>query len=167
MDDKKSDLWRQINGNIKREEKRTNIMRKIKYFDEEFTFEEFVRKKICENGGTQSVAFKDDLIGICKILKIPYNDKMSKNEVFELLVANGYDYRDFAEKFGVGVSSQVYQREFNIMHKDVKRMEKKGILKVVGKYRFRAYGKYMYAPLYDVYQFCEITNEEMKNLLKE
>lgn len=139
-------------------------MRKIKYFDKELTVEEFVKKEICKNGGTQSVAFKDSLIGLCESLKIPCNDKMSKNELFDLLVTNGHDYRDFAEKFGVGVSSQVYQKEFNITHKDVKRMEKKGILKVVGEYRFRAYGKYMYAPLYDVYQFCEITEKELNSL---
>lgn len=139
-------------------------MRKIKYFDEELTVEEFVKKEICKNGGTQSVAFKDSLIGLCESLKISCNDKMSKNELFDLLVTNGYGYRDFAEKFGVGVSSQVYQKEFDITHKDVKRMEKKGILKVVGEYRFRAYGKYMYAPLYDVFQFCEITEKEVNGL---
>lgn len=139
-------------------------MRKIIYFDEELTVEEFVKQEICKNGGTQSIAFKDNLIRLCEIKKIPYNNKMSKNELFDLLVANGYGYRDFAEKFGVGVSSQIYQKEFNITHKDVKRMEKKGILKVVGEYRFRAYGKYMYAPLYDVFQFCEITEKEVNGL---
>lgn len=36
-------------------------MRKIKYFEQELAIEEFVRKEICKNGGTQSVAFKDQL----------------------------------------------------------------------------------------------------------
>lgn len=43
-------------------------------------------------------------------------------------------------------------------------LEKKGILKVVGEYRFRAYGKYMYAPLYDIFQFASIPEEVIKNI---
>lgn len=66
-----------------------------------------------------------------------------------------------------GVSSQVYQNTFNITHQDVKRLEKHGVLKKVGEYRFRAYGRYNYAPLYDVYQYAQMTENDMQDLLKK
>lgn len=50
--------------------------------------------------------------------------KKEKEEVFELLINNGFEYKQLAEMFGVGVSSQVYQAAFNITHKDIKRLEK-------------------------------------------
>lgn len=93
--------------------------------------------------------------------------KNEKVEVFELLINNGFEYRQLAEMFGVGVSSQVYQATFNITHKDVKRLQKKGILKKVGRYRFRAFGRYNYAPLYDVYQYAQMTDEDMSDMLKK
>lgn len=68
--------------------------------------------------------------------------------------------------FGVGVSSQVYQAAFNITHKDIKRLEKR-YPKKVGEYRFRAFGRYNYAPLYDVYQYAQMTDEAMGDMLKK
>ena len=90
-----------------------------------------------------------------------------KEDLFDLLINNGISYKYLAGLFGVGVSSQVYQKSFNITHKDVKRLERKGILKKVGEYRFRAFGKYNYAPLYDVYQYAEMKDDDMRNILKE
>ncbi len=87
--------------------------------------------------------------------------------MFDLLINNGFTYKKLAESFEVGVSSQVYQKTFNITHQDVKRLERRGILKKVGEYRFRAFGKYNYAPLYDVYQYAEMTDDDMRNMLKE
>ena len=40
-------------------------------------------------------------------------------------------------------------------------MERNGVLKKVGKYRFRAFGKYNYAPLYDLYQYAQMTDEDI------
>ena len=93
--------------------------------------------------------------------------KKKKEEVFGLLINNGFEYKQLAEMFGVGVSSQVYQAAFNITHKDIKRLEKNGILKKVGEYRFRAFGRYNYAPLYDVYQYAQMTDEAMGDMLKK
>ena len=82
---------------------------------------------------------------------------MKKEELFDLLCNNGFEYKQFADLFGIGVSSQVYQSAFNITHQDVKCLERNGVLKKVGKYRFCAFGKYNYAPLYDLYQYAQMT----------
>ena len=37
-------------------------MRNINYFDKELSVEEYVKKEVCKNAGTQSVAFKEQLI---------------------------------------------------------------------------------------------------------
>ncbi len=141
-------------------------MRNIKYFDKELSVEEYVKKEVCKNAGTQSIAFKEQLISLCESADIECNKKMKKEELFDLLLHNGFSYKQFAELFAVGVSSQVYQSTFYITHRDIKRLEKSGALKKVGEYRFRAFGKYNYAPLYDLYQYAQMTDDDMRDMLK-
>ena len=142
-------------------------MRNINFFGENLSVDEYVKSEICKNAGTQSLAFKEQLVLLCNSAGIECDEKKKKEEMFELLINNGFEYRQLAEMFGVGVSSQVYQATFNITHKDVKRLQKKGILKKVGRYRFRAFGRYNYAPLYDVYQYAQMTDEDMSDMLKK
>ncbi len=143
-------------------------MRKIKYGDNELTVEEYITKSICSNQGTQSICFKEDLFKLCDFADIPYTEKMTKKDLLDLLFeSKAVDYRVLAEMFHIGVSSQVYQGTFRITHQEVKRLETHGVLKVVGTYRFRAYGKYNYALLYDIYQYAQMSDEDMKNLLMQ
>lgn len=142
-------------------------MNKILCFEKEFTIEQFIKMQICMNGGTQSFAFKDNLIGLCKQKGLSVKNNMSKDELFELLISNGFEYQQFADMFGVGVSSQTYQHAFDISHKDVKRLEKNGTLKVVGSYRFREWGRYNYAPLYDIYQYARFSKADIAELLED
>ena len=142
-------------------------MRNINFWGENLSVDEYVKAEICKNAGTQSLAFKEQLVLLCNSAGIECDEKKKKEEVFELLINNGFEYKQLAEMFGVGVSSQVYQAAFNITHKDVKRLQKKGILKKVGRYRFRAFGRYNYAPLYDVYQYAQMTDEAMGDMLKK
>ena len=79
-----------------------------------------MKKEVCKNAGTQSVAFKEQLISLCSSAGIECNEKMKKEELFDLLCNNGFEYKQFADLFGIGVSSQVYQSAFNITHHDVK-----------------------------------------------
>lgn len=44
---------------------------------------------------------------------------------------------------------------------------KKWCIKKVGKYRFRAFGKYNYALLYDLYQYAQMTDDAMEDMLKK
>lgn len=142
-------------------------MRNINFWGENLSVDEYVKAEICKNAGTQSLAFKEQLVLLCNSAGIECDEKKKKEEVFEQLINNGFEYKQLAEMFGVGVSSQVYQATFNITHKDVKRLEKTGILKKVGRYRFRAFGRYNYAPLYDVYQYAQMTDEAMGDMLKK
>lgn len=142
-------------------------MRNINFWGENLSVDEYVKAEICKNAGTQSLAFKEQLVLLCNSAGIECDEKKKKEEVFGQLINNGFEYKQLAEMFGVGVSSQVYQATFNITHKDVKRLEKKGILKKVGRYRFRAFGRYNYAPLYDVYQYAQMTDEAMGDMLKK
>jgi acyl-CoA synthetase (AMP-forming)/AMP-acid ligase II len=64
-------------------------MRNINYFDKELSVEEYVKKEVCKNAGTQSVAFKEQLISLCSSAGIECNEKMKKEELFDLLCNNG------------------------------------------------------------------------------
>lgn len=142
-------------------------MRNIKRFDKEYSIEEYIKIEILSNRGTQCMAFSEDLRYLCEKANIPVTGKETKEAMYDKLISNGYTPKMLAEEFGVGVSSQVYQQEFNITHKDVKRLEKSGKIRKVGEYRFRAYGKYLYAPLYDAYQFASMTENEMQDMLEK
>lgn len=80
--------------------KTMTVMRRINYFGKELSIEEFVKKEICKNSGTQSVAFKEELISLCESIGIDYEKKMGKAELFDLLINNGCEYKQLAEKFG-------------------------------------------------------------------
>lgn len=142
-------------------------MREIQYFDTELTVEEYIRKEILKNAGTQNVAMKSDLEKMCDTCEIPHDKTTTKEELLNALLEYGISYKEIASCFSVGVSSQVYQKAFGISHTDVKRLEKHGVLEVVGTYRYRAFGQYNYAPLYDIYQYAEMSDEDMKQLLEQ
>ena len=142
-------------------------MRTIRYWRNDISVEEFVKREIVKNAGPDSMVFKDQLIGLCKELEIPFEMKMNKEELFHALLEAGHSYQMLAEHFKIGVSSQVYQHSFGITHSDVKKLENKKVLKVVGHYDFRAFGRYNSAPLYDVYQYANMSDDDMKRLLQE
>ena len=124
-------------------------MRKINYFDREVTVEEYVKS----------------LYEMCQERGIPCKKSLPKEEFWNFLMEDGVTCEEMAKH--VGVSSQVYQKAFGISHQDVKRLERHGVLKVVSHYQYRAFGDYHLAPLYDVYQFGRMTDEDMQKLLEE
>ena len=139
-------------------------MRKIKYFDNEMSVDEFIKIQIVKNAGVHSFVLKKDLIEACTSRKIKFEKKSGKEQLLELLINNGVTYKELAEKYKIGISSKGYQETFGITHKQVKNLEKQKIINVVGSYEFRAYGKYLDAPLYDVYQLASISEEVIKNI---
>ena len=60
-------------------------MRNINYFDKELSVEEYVKKEVCKNAGTQSVAFKEQLISLCSSAGIECNEKMKKEELEKII----------------------------------------------------------------------------------
>ena len=73
-----------------------------------------------------------------------------------------------ARELEVGVKANQYVAAFPfVTNADIKRLEKFEILKVIGYQEFRAYGKLKYASIYDLEQFMNMTEEQIKSYLKE
>lgn len=139
-------------------------MRKIKYFDNELSVEEYIKIQIVRNDGIKSLVYRKDLIEECASRNIQTKATSTKEQLVELLVGNGVTYKELAHKYKIGVTSKAYQDTFGITHDQVKKLEKKKVIDVVGQYEFRAYGRNLKAPLYDIYQFASIPEEAIKNL---
>lgn len=139
-------------------------MRKIKYFDNELSIEEYIKTQIVRNDGIRSLVYRKELIEECASRNIQTKATSTKEQLVELLVSNGVTYKELANIYKIGVTSKAYQDTFGINHNQVKKLEKKKVIDVVGKYEFRAYGRNLKAPLYDIYQFASIPEEAIKNL---
>ena len=139
-------------------------MRKIKYFDSDLSIEEYIKIQIVRNDGIRSLVYRQDLVDECKARNIQTKATSTKEQLVELLVSNGVTYKELANRYKIGVTSKAYQDMFGITHNQVKKLEKKKVIDVVGQYEFRAYGRNLKAPLYDIYQFASIPEEAIKNL---
>lgn len=139
-------------------------MRKIKYFEEEISVDEYVRIQILKNTGANSCVYKHQLEEECEKKNIKTKSSLTKEQLLELLINNGATYKELAKKYKIGVTSKAYQDTFGINHNQVKKLEKKKVIDVVGQYEFRAYGRNLKAPLYDIYQFASIPEEVIKNI---
>lgn len=139
-------------------------MRKIKYFDNELSVEEYIKIQLVRNDGAKSLVYRQDLIDECKSRNIQTKVTSTKEQLVELLVNNGVTYKELASKYKIGVTSKAYQDTFGINHNQVKKLGKKKVIDVVGQYEFRAYGRNLTAPLYDIYQFASIPEEVIKNI---
>ena len=86
---------------------------------------------------------------------------MSGYECFE-------DWGMVARELEVGVKVKQYTDAFPFVTKaDIKRLEKFEVLRVIGYQSFRAYNKTLKTPLYDLIQFQEMTESNMRKLLEE
>lgn len=139
-------------------------MRKIKYFDNELSVEEYIKIQLVRNDGIRSLVYRKDLIEECASRNIQTKATSTKEQLVELLVSNGVTYKELANRYKIGVTSKAYQDTFGINHNQVKKLEKKKVIDVVGQYEFRAYGRNLTAPLYDIYQFASIPKEVIKNI---
>ena len=139
-------------------------IRKIKYFDNELSVEEYIKIQLVRNDGAKSLVYRQDLIDECESRNIQTKATSTKEQLVELLVNNGVTYKELASKYKIGVTSKAYQDTFGINHNQVKKLEKKKVIDVVGQYEFRAYGRNLTAPLYDIYQFASIPEEVIKNI---
>jgi hypothetical protein len=139
-------------------------MRKIKYFDNELSVEEYIKIQLVRNDGIRSLVYRKDLIEECASRNIQTKATSTKEQLVELLVSNGVTYKELANRYKIGVTSKAYQDMFGITHNQVKKLEKKKVIDVVGQYEFRAYGRNLKAPLYDIYQFASIPEEVIKNI---
>lgn len=131
------------------------------------TPEEALLTLICQNRGLQNFIRIDQLIegakehGIKEIARTARKPEIAA-QLFPLM-----DCYAFSVKYGVGVKSVDMQSKFGITHGQVKKLEKAGLINVVGKERFRAFGGYKYAPLYDLWQYFELTTDDVQKELSK
>ena len=85
-------------------------MRKIKYFDNQLSVEEYIKIQIVRNDGIRSLVYRKELI---------------EEQLVELLVSNGVTYKELTNIYKIGVTSKAYQDTFGINHNQVKKLEKK------------------------------------------
>lgn len=150
-------------------------MRKIKYFDDEFTADEWVRREVCKNAGAcrdkSRVVRKEELLAWCEEKGIAYKKSATKEMLLDLLIENGCSYEEVAVKFEIGVTSREYKNSFGLSQEEVKALEESGVLSVIALKPFKHYGFYrsrmLVASIYDLYQYCRMTDEDMKILLEE
>ena len=100
-------------------------MRKIKYFDNELSVEEYIKIQIVRNDGIRSLVYRKDLIEECASRNIQTKATSTKEQLVELLVSNGVTYKELTNIYKIGVTSKAYQDTFGINHNQVKKLEKK------------------------------------------
>ena len=124
----------------------SQTFRSFRYFGKEYTFDEWVRREILKNKGTDNIAQTKDLEKICREIGITHKNNISKAELFDLLLQAGFSSEKFAKRFSIGVGSHAFQDTFGITNEDVKRLERHGAL-------------------YDLTEICQMTDEDMQALL--
>lgn len=135
-------------------------------FGKKVSLEEFIKAQVCANNGTWTRVQASDLHDILDKLNVQYKKTTTKDKLLDLIYEQYKDWNKIAEILKIGVKLNQYTDAFPfVSNADIKRLEKFGQLKVIGYETFRAYGDYKYAPLYDLVQFQNMTEPEMKELL--
>lgn len=127
--------------------------------------EAFVCRQICSNRGTDNVVMKTALIDLAERYHISVTPKMTKEEIYLQLREQLY-LKDILAVCNIGVKSIDVQQLFGITHRELKKLEESGFLRVSGKRRFCAYGRNIYVPLYDAIQVYSLTPEAVHDELK-
>lgn len=131
------------------------------------TPEDAVLALICQKRGTQNFIQLDELVSVAKEYGITeFTKPLRKAALAEQLIPL-VDCHAFSIKYGIGVKSIDLQKKFGITNAQVKKLAKAEVFKVVGKEQFRAFGKYKYAPLYDIWQYFEMTPEKVQQKLEQ
>ena len=94
-------------------------MRKIKYFDNQLSVEEYIKIQIVRNDAIRSLVYRKEL------RNIQTKATSTKEQLVELLVSNGVTYKELTNIYKIGVTSKAYQDTFGINHNQVKKLEKK------------------------------------------
>ena len=151
-------------------------LRKIPCHAIELCYAEFVRNRVIF--ANPVIFSKAELAELCKERNIEVKPSTLKDRLYDALIESGVRPIEFERKkaaareanhrefSGISVSSFDYQKTFGLSHRQVKALEKKGFLHVVGAYRVRAYGKDLFVPLYSAWQFATVTEEEIKEALE-
>lgn len=111
---------------------------------------------------------KDDVIESMLAEKgIAWTDDMSRDKAVTLLMKK-YSLGEIARRASIGISCWRYQKEFGVDQTDIKRLERLGILKVVGYHQQygRNYHIMFNMSIYDIEQFDKMTKAELEHLIE-
>lgn len=143
-------------------------MAELVWFDKEVTLEDYVKNYVLKNDGTHTNVQAFELKHILDKNDIKYKKTATKKEMLELLYKHYGTWQDVARILKIGVKVNQYVSAFPfVTAADIKRLEKFEAIKLVGFESFRAYGKTLYASLYDLEEFHLMTEERMRELLAE
>lgn len=137
-------------------------------FGEVVSLEKYIKMQVLTNRGVCTRIQLPDMRYVLEKLEIKYKKTATKEEMLNLLFGYYQDWSKVAEVLCIGVRVNQYTGAFTFMTKaDVKRLEKFGVLKVVGYEEFREWGKYRYATIYDLEQFRKATEADVKAWLEQ
>jgi len=143
-------------------------MAKLIRYEKEMSLEEYVIAEVCANYGTQTRVTASYLKKMLDACKVSYKKGATKEDMIRKLYEHYQDWEIVARELAVGVKVNQYVAAFPfVKNADIKRLEKFEVLRVVGYQEFRAYGQYKYAPIYDLVQFMNMSEEEMRGYLEE
>lgn len=143
-------------------------MEHIKPYLDRFTgAEDFIRNEVAANRGNRSIITKGELLRIASDHEVPANAGMGKAEIYDRLRQNLSLFDILKHCKGIGVKSYNIQEKFGISHKEVKKLEESGFLKISGYETARLYGKWVQVPLYDPVRVYELTVEEVRSELEK
>lgn len=131
------------------------------------TPEEYLLALIAANRGKETCIPRDELILVeeAQGLEVPKN--AAKRDIAELLLTV-MDARELAACCEhIGVSSYEMQEKFGVTNAQLKKLANAGLLNITGTVDFRKYGRDLTAPLYDIWQYFELTPDELKAMLKQ
>lgn len=129
------------------------------------SIEDLVITKITQNRGTQNFISSYALVELAHEIGINDLPKRVDKKTVALRIADIVGYSELAHMAHVGVSSYELQQRFGISGAEVKRMATKGFLTVVGKERFRMYGKQCEANLYSLEDYFREEDEVIQWLV--
>ncbi len=121
--------------------------------------EDFIKFAICSRA--KPVIRKDKLLRMGESGGIEFPRNATKQEVLQALLDNNVTLEEIIKGELIGIGSIEFQKKFGISNRDVQRLAKAGFLKILAHKIVRFYGKCRKVPLYDAYQYFELTPEEV------
>jgi hypothetical protein len=130
----------------------------------------YIEYKLKINVGSQigiEAPSKDEVVSFCNeqgidtkgLTKEQLIEKINELKISDKVLINHFS------KY-LGIHSSKFQEKFGVDHKTIKKLEKKGLLPVMHKQRTRAFGKYLYVPMYSAMVYFD-TIDNFKKLLEQ
>ncbi len=128
--------------------------------------EEYIIHRICLNMGTENCINKIQLLKLAEENGFSFDPDNSKEKIAKMVMQQIGAEALAKECRSMGVSSYNFQQKFGITNADVKLLAQTGFLKVTGTERYRTFNGYRYASLYSVFQYFQLTKQDIQKRLE-